>query len=877
MNEVVAEAYRRFLVRWVDLVRRWAFSVVFVSVIASVGAVYYLTNNISINTSTTDMLSPELQFRRDSAEINVAFPQFSDNILVVIEGETPDLADDAALALAARLRQYPELFGDVHDIAGDPFFRNNGLLFLNDGELNELSDRLAEAQPFLGALGRDASLRGLFRMLELVIDEFLKNGGKAPMEMGTLLNSIADVAEKQAAGRFSGLSWHDLMRGKTSAKKDKRRFLMIQPALNFSTLQPAAKAMKALRSHAREMSLDEQHGVKVRLTGSAALGHEEMMSVQEGMGLASLLSLFLVGGLLMIGLRSPRLLTAILVTLIMGLIWNAAFAIAAFGQLNLLSVAFAVLFIGLSDEFGVHLALRYKEEIDNGLSHAEAIRHAAAGGGGALTLCAVSAAIAFYSFLPTDYRGLAELGLIAGTGMFIALFANITILPAVLTLLPLSPGPKTNDSEETGDAGWFSYDRAKSIAWAALVLGLAAATLAPKARFDSDPLNLKDPNSESVATLFDLMDDSRTSPYSITILANNLDMAEELAAKLDVLGEVDSTETLADYVPKGQGKKLEIIGDMALFLAPSLSAKEQKAAPTAEERAQSLASLRAKLKLLSGGEHAAGARRLDIAFSGLVKETADGGKALKELEARLLSGLAGRLRVLRESLAAKAIAVEDLPATLRSHQIAADGRARLKVYPKENLQDEKALRRFVDAVRSIAPHSTGMPVVILEAGNTVIFAFWQATLLAIGGISLMLLWLLRAVRDSLLVFAPLALASLLTVALSVLFNIPFNLANIIALPLLFGLGVASGIHLVAREREEAGSAAALMTSTPRAVLFSALTTIGSFGTMALSGHPGTASMGVLLTITITLSLVCTLFVLPALMVIWPTVRNNRKK
>ena len=459
--------------------------------------------------------------------------------------------------------------------------------------------------------------------------------------------------------------------------------------------------------------------------------------------------------------------------------------------------------------------------------------------------------------------------------MFIALFANMTILPAVLTLSPLSAEPKTDERELSASAEWFGYSHAKSIAWAALVLGLAAAVFLPKAGFDSDPLNLKDPKSESVSTLFDLMDDSRTSPYSITVLANNLDQAEELAGRLDVLGEVDSTETLADYVPVDQDKKLEIIGAMALFLAPSLSA-EGKTPPPAKGRAEALASLRAKLRLPATGDHAASARRLEAAFSGLIKESSVDGDVLNELEARLLSGLPGRLRVLRESLTAEPVTIKDIPATLRDHHIAADGRARLKVYPKENLQNKEALYRFVNAVRSIAPHSTGMPVVILEAGNTVVAAFWQAALLAVSGISLMLLVVLRSFRDSLLVFAPLLLASLLTVAISVLFNIPFNLANIIALPLLFGLGVASGIHLVIREREEAGSAAALMTSTPRAVLFSALTTIGSFGSMALSGHPGTSSMGVLLTITITLSLLSTLFVLPALMVIWPPVIKNNK-
>lgn len=876
MNEAASQAYRRFLAHWVERVRQAALVVIVASVLGTVGVASYIADNVSINTNTTDMLSPELPFRKDSQKLSDAFPQYSDSILAVVEGQTPDLADDGVRLLAERLRRHPELFGSVQDVAGEPFFRRNGLLFLDEDELFDLSDRLAEAQPFLGVLWQDPSLRGLFKMLELVIDETLEGDGGAPIEIGAVLEAVTKVAEKQAQGLFSSLSWRDLMTGEVSENKDKRRFLLFQPALDFASLQPASKAMAALRRHARDLQLDDAHGVRVRLTGSAALSQEELKSVQEGMGLAAILSLILVVGLLMFGLRSPRLVIAVLVTLIMGLIWTAGFAIAALGQLNLISVAFAVLFIGLSVDFGIHFGLRYKEEIDKGSAHGAALGCAASGVGGALTLCAVSAAVAFYSFLPTDYLGLAELGLIAGTGMFIALFANLTVLPAMLTLAPLLREAQRKKRGLSVKVGWFSQEHAKPIAMGALVLGLASIVILPRASFDFDPLNLKDSKTESVATLFDLMDDSRTSPYSITVLADSLEQAQKLAAGLDVLDEVDSTETLADYVPTDQEEKLEIIGAMALFLAPSLSSKKLKAAPTAPERAikraAALVSFREKLRRLSRMENQSAAPGLEAAFSQLFKGIPADAAALEELETRLLATLDGRLRALNESLMAEPVALEDLPVSLRDRKLAADGRARITVYPKEDLRNREALFRFVEAVRTVAPHATGSPVVILEAGIAVLSSFYLAASIAVVFISLLLVVLLRALRDVLLVFAPLTLAALLTVAMSVLLDLPFNFANVIVLPLLFGLGVASGIHLVIRERKEAGSAAALISSTPRAVLFSALTTIGSFGSIALSSHPGTSSMGMLLTVAITISLICMLGVLPALMAIWPAAR-----
>ena len=876
MTTTPAQAYRKALVCWTDGVRRLAWLVVAASVLLSAAAAVYLAENIRINTDTGDMLSADLAFRRHSAELDKAFPQFSDNLIVVIDGDSPDLSDDAARALAERLRRQPKLFGRVDDPAGNDFLRRNGLLYLELDDLYELSDRLAEAQPFLGTLWRDPSLVGLFRMLDLAIDEFLKDPAEAPFELMTVLDALADVAEAQKAGKFSQLSWQTLMTGAVAPEDEvlaNRRVLVLQPALDFKSFQPAAKAMKGVRAAARDLGLTRENGVLVRLTGSAALAHEELQSVEKGMGVAGGVSLFLVVVLLLIGFRSLRLAAAALVTLLMGLIWTAAFAILALGALNLISVAFAVLFIGLSVDFGIHYGLRYKEGMDRDGDHARALSEAAEQVGGALTLCALSAAIAFYSFLPTDYLGLAELGLIAGTGMFIAFFANITVLPALLTVMPRKRGFRKG-----GSGGMipvkplfqsFIRFNSRAVCWSALAVGIAAAFVAPKAMFDFDPLNLKNPKTESVATIFDLMENNRTSPYSITVLTRNLDAAQALAGKMNALSEVDGTATLADYVPADQPEKLDLIATMGLFLMPSFASAGTGAPPSMEDRRAALGQIRGRLGKLSALQGTAGeakaARRLSRALAALFGDGPAKESGLKELETRLLAALPGRLDALNLSLTAEPVDLNNLPPDMAANQVAADGRARLEVFPKEDLRDREALTRFVQSVKGVADNAIGSSVVILEAGNAVVAAFWQAGIISVTLISVLLMAVLKRWLDMVLVFAPLTLAALLTVAASVIFDIPFNFANIIVLPLLFGLGVASGIHLVLRQREENSVSGVLETSTPRAVVFSALTTIGSFGSIALSSHPGTASMGLLLTISITLTLGCTLVVLPALM------------
>lgn len=871
MFEFAKSFYRVATVVWVDFARRRAGVVALLALAATVVIGWYAANTLTFNTDTGDMLSRDLEYRRQSRALSDAFPQFSDNVLIVVEGATPDLADDAAAALAKRLRARPELFGEVFDPAGDPFFRRNGLLFLEVDELSELADRLAEAQPFLGTLWRDRSLRGLFEMLELAIEETLDSQDAPPFDLADVMTSIAEVAEAEKAGRFAVLSWQEMMRGEDADASEWRRYIVIQPALDFSSLQPASRPIAALRQIVDKLGLDQEHGISVRLTGAAALDHDELKSVEEGMGLAGIMSLTLVLALLFIGLGSLRLTASVFAALIMGLVWTAGFAAAAIGELNLISVAFAVLFIGLSVDFGIHFGLRYQESIDRGADNERALANTATGVGGALMLCAVAAAISFFAFLPTDYRGLAELGLIAGVGMFVALFANLTILPALLTLWPITRKPRRPETAFAPDLRPALLRHGAVVSSAAFVVGLAALVFVPAARFDFDPLHLKDPEKESVATLFDIMEDGPGNPYVVTVLAPSLEAGVELAKRLEALAPVDRVETLASYVPRDQEEKLAIIQEMGFFLAPSLGMAPRTDAADDGERRKALADIRPDLRRFAakaGREEARrAASRLDAALGALL-EGPDAAAALRGLERRLLVTLPRRLELLRQSLEAEPFDAADLPKAVREREVAADGRARVKVYPKVANPRREELKEFVDAVRSVAPHATGAPVVILESGTVVVRAFRDAGFIAVSVLGLVLAVLLGRGRDIALVFAPLLLAAVLTVAATVLLDLPFNYANVIVLPLLFGLGVANGIHFVLRERGQADVGRVMQTSTPRAVVFSALTTIGSFGSLAVSGHVGTSSMGILLTVAIAINLACTLLVLPALMAFW---------
>jgi uncharacterized protein len=843
------------LAHWVDLARRAAWAIVLLSLASSVALIPYITTKLGINTDTTDALSPELPFRKAHAAYKAAFPGFSDQLVIVLEAQDGDTADTKAAQLVAKLREKPALIKRIFDPAGDPFFRRHGLLYLDTPALQDLSDRIAEAQPFITSLAADPSLRGLFDLLTQAATQSDK--ATLPAAMATSLDKVDAVIRARADGQAAVLAWSELLRG-TTGSDARRRIIIVEPVVDRGSLKPAGAAMDAIRAAGQEIGLD---GARLRITGDGALESEELDSVFDGAIHASVLSLGLVALIVVVGIRSLRLVAAIMATLIIGLIWTASFAAFAVGQLNLISVAFAVLFFGIAVDFGIHYGLRYKENRDNGLAHANALTAAATGVGPSLLLSASAVTLAFFSFFPTAYRGISELGLISGTGILIAFAANITLLPALITLMP--PRPSARALHVPAAAGLESLvtRHARALCIGAIVIAIGALATLPRLHFDANPLNLKDPSTESVRTLHDL---GGVGALTSSIVAANADRAAEMAERLKALPQVDKVVTVRDLVPRDPEAKLAIIDDMALFLAPLFSQTAPKPAPSdAQRRATIAAFQRAAASLTSNDPVPAAFKRMAASLDKFLAGPGRTDAGLVALENALIGSLPARLDDLRLALEAKPVTLAQLPADLRAMYLAADGRARVEVYPKESLDDPAALARFVASVRSVAPDAAGEPVMLLGAGDAVITAFKQASLTALV-LTIILLWVqLRNVADVALVLVPLALASILTCAVSALFGPSLNFANIIVLPLLLGLGVATGIYLVTRAREESDGRF-LQTITPRAVLFSALTTLASFGSLAVSGHRGTASMGILLTIALLLTLACMLVVLPAM-------------
>jgi predicted RND superfamily exporter protein len=664
--------------------------------------------------------------------------------------------------------------------------------------------------------------------------------------------------------RVQPLPWRDLMSGHQTSPEELRRYIEILPRLDFDLLFPGEPALTRIRTVADSLGLTAKDGVGVRLTGFVPMSEEELRSAAGGMKTAGALALIMVGLILYAGLRSARLIAAALITLLVGLVLTAAFAALAVGHLNLISMAFAVLYIGLGIDYAIHYSLRYRELRTRGAANQDALQQTAGDVGASLLMSAVTTAACFFAFVPTDFEGVSELGLIGGAGMLISFAITITLLPALFSLVPFRPtpgeAPLVGGVLPRGLANGVTRHR-RAVLFGAAVVALASVALLPRARFDLDPLALRDPEGESTATFLELLGDSTARPMTVSVLAADREEAEEIAAGLERLEGVEAAISLDDFVPGGQEAKLAAVERIARALG---TAPEARDLPTTEVPEKSTPPT---LGGASAGWSSSRTKSISVALSLSRSATGNGGWRIFLSDGR--SGLSSVSRRAWSEVWAEAWPT-CAPRWLRGpspRSICPRSwcTRRVEVIPRADLGDEEALRAFVAEVRTIAPRATGEPVINVSAGEAVVAAFRRALIGAAIATLLLLLLALRSVPDASRVMIPLLLAGAMTGAATVLFGIAFNYANVIALPLLLGVGVDNGIHMVHRRR--AGTApdrGLLETSTARAVLYASLTTIFSFGNLAFSSHPGTASMGRLLTIGMLAVLVCTLVVLPAL-------------
>jgi hypothetical protein len=562
-------------------------------------------------------------------------------------------------------------------------------------------------------------------------------------------------------------------------------------------------------------------------------------------------------------LRWWRIIFAVFVSLAVGLSITAALGLLMVGSLNLISVYFAVLFVGLGVDFGLQFSVRYRAERHEVDGLYEALLHAGRRAGAPLTLAALATAAGFLSFLPTAYKGLSELGLVAGVGMLIAFATSITLLPAMLSRLkPRSEPHPLGYAFLAPVDDFLERNRVPILVVTAIVI-LGASPLLYWLRFDFNPMNLRNPNVESVATYLALEKDGEGGANDIEVLEPALTAADQVAAKVRDLPQVARAVTLSTFIPEQQAQKLSLIQGAATTLDPALSPPTISAPPTDAENIAIINTTVDALNKLAGsapGRGADAAKRLAAALATLAK----GDQAARQrAEVAFIQPLKTALGDLRNLLKAKEITRENLPQNLVDQWVTPDGQARLQIAPSGNANDNATLRTFAHDVQRIEPNATEGPISILEARRTIITAFLQAAAWALLSIAVLLWITLRRLGDVLLTLIPLLVAGVVTLEICVAIDLPLNFANIIALPLLLGVGVAFKIYYIMAWRE--GQTKLLQSVLTRAVTFSACTTATAFGSLYFSSDPGTSSMGKLLTIALMTTMTAAALFQPVLM------------
>jgi uncharacterized protein len=851
----------RIVVLIVRACTRFAIPVVVFSLVLALAASFYAARHFSINTDINTLISQNLDWRKRDMQFEEAFDR-DRVILAVVEAPTPELTSAASRALFEKLKGDTAHFEAITPLGSGEFFEKNGLLFLPVEEVAQVTGQLESAAPLIEIMAGDPSIRGLTGALETGLAG-IKRGQAKLDNAARPFNLISQAVEDALNKGNATFSWRELTSDKPLTDADKRAFIEFKPVLDYQALEPGKDATDAIRQAAVDLKFPSEYGARVRLTGPVPIANEEYATVQDGAITNGIGTVLIVLVILWLALHSAKIIFAVFVNLFVGLAITTAIGLMMVGSLNLLSIAFAVLFVGLGVDFGIQFSVRYRSERFKNDNLQLALENAARRSAVPLSLAAMATAAGFLCFLPTDYKGISELGKIAGAGMLIAFITSITTLPALLDLLN-PPG----ESDPVGYAWLAPVDHFLEKHRIPIIVGTLLAVIAGlpllyHLKFDFNPINLRNPKSESIATFLDLRKDPNTGANAINVMTHSETDAKKIEERLSKVPEVLEVRSLDSFVPQDQPAKLKLIAQAGKVLNPALNPDSEDAPPTDRENVEALNSSVESLRKTAGdnkGQGAVAARRLADALAKLAQSDQP---TRDKVQAIFVSSMKIVFDQLRNMLQAQPVSLKNLPPELVAEWKTKDGLTRVEALPKGDPNDNDTLRRFATAVLAAEPTAIGGPVSILKSGDTIVEAFIHAGIYALVVISLLLWLTLRRISDVLMTLVPLLVAGAVTLEICVLIGLPLNFANIVAFPLLLGVGVAFKIYYVTAWRS--GRTNLLQTSLTRAIFFSALTTATAFGSLWLSSHPGTASMGKLLALSLVTTLAAVLLFQPALM------------
>ncbi|MBA4150416.1 MAG: MMPL family transporter [Verrucomicrobia bacterium] len=852
--------------------------------------VFYTIQNLEFDTSRNNLVGSEKRYHQNFLQFREEFPA-QDDLVVVVESESPEKNRQFVERLGVKLERETNIFTDVFYKGDLQMMGSKALLFVPEEDLKELQKTLENYRPFLQQFTRATNLVSLFTQINR---QFRTAKAEQTAETEALIEAIPALERivVQATGGMErpGVPPSPGVNALFGATGEAEQEMYITFAGGQIYLVTArareehlnSAAVDRLRELVRETET-EVAGLNVGVTGEPVLEVDEMAQSQKDTTFASVIALMGCALIFIFGYRQVGRPLKATLALVVGLGYTMAYTTLVVGHLNILTITFVPILIGLAIDFGVHLITRFEEELRVRGRSEEAIRIAMVNTGLGIFTGAFTTSGAFLAMGLTSFKGIQEMGIICGGGMLLCLISMMTLLPALLLQGGQKPAEKRGESHPTLRARleqrWLQ--RPGLVASVTVCLAIIAAVQARKLYFDYNLLNMQSKDLPAVIFEKKLIDSASKSVLFAAVVADSEEEALALEKQILALPSVASVESMARYLAADQTDKLGLINNIKQTVAPLTFPEIDPAPVDIPELSRTLWALQGYLGLAAKATHeeepklAAQLRSLRDSIIRcrrvMLEKEQLASTRLMQFQQALFEDIHDTFFVLRHQDTRDGLRIKDLPEALRNRFIGVNAKYLLQVYPKDDIWQRENQEEFIFELRDAldpkdtgTPIITGTPVQLYEYTTLLKDSYQQAAWYALGAIAILVLIHFRSVTCVFLALVPVGLGMLFLAGLMGFFGIPFNPANIMTLPLVIGIGVTNGIHILNRFSEEQDPGI-LSKSTGKAVLVSGLTTITGFGSLTFAEHQGIASLGLMMSIGVATCMVVGLAFLPALL------------
>ena len=871
--------------------------VVALSIILAGLSIWVTGEKLTFKTGRGDLVAKGLPYVKLYEEYRDQFEDL-EGMVIVAESESPEKMAEFAETLAAKLKVRPDLFSQVIYKFDTSYFRSRFLLYLDPPDLESLQTKLEEHQNFIESVNASPGLNPLLNeinreissgMVDSLMTDFL-GGDDAEEEekkndendLNLLIRIIKEMNRSLEKNYHYKSPWQSLFnsgeeslreKGYLVSKNEKLLFILAVPNEDETSFTGYKDSVYSARELIAEVKKDFP-SISVGLTGEDVISTDEMITTQKDVELASKIALGGVALLFIIAFKGIVKPLLAVFSLLIALAWSLGFTSLTVGHLNILSVVFTTILIGLGIDFGIHILERYKEERKEGDDISTALQKTLQGTGQGNFSGAITTAMAFGAMVLTDFIGIVELGWIAGWGILFCMIAMVLLLPALVTLEEKWRKPVYTKSIEkpiTASISWIDrfFSHYKLIITACCFLVLVSSLALRTAHFDYNLLNLQTKGTEAVKYEMRILENAGRSAWSAAMLADTLEEVRQKETQLKTLPTIENVESIAAMVPKHQEENLQYVRENLSPLLSELYVEEEDESFSLKALTKTLKRIRFKLQGREGKEDkvAQAAREIDKFFKEVESVEEDLAEAqLQEFSEELFVDYRGLMADLKKNAEPKLVEISEIPKSLRDRYISKQGKYLITIFPSVDIWNLDERNRYLKDLRSVDANVTGSAVHMFNSTRLMTEGYINGGIYAMTAIIIYVFIVFRNPRTVFFILLPVIAGSIWTVGIMELTGLKLNMANLVILPLILGIGVVNGIHITHRYREEKDkNSVVLGKSTGQAVILSSLTTMIGFGSMMVADHYGVFSLGLVLTLGVFCCLVASITFLPALL------------